>query len=1026
MVEVDVRVLDGFSVTVDGVAVAAAAWHRRKSAELVALLALAPDTRLHRERVVDALWPDLTLDRALPRLHKAAHYARKALAAAPGVLEVRQDAVALAGGHRIRVDAADFETAARRALQARPPDAEACAELVRDRPAVLLPEVLEDWVEGHRSRQRALVLELLTAAGEWEAVLRIDPVNESAHLGVLRSAVRGQDRGAGLRAYAVMERVLADELHVAPPKEALALREALLELDDERASGPEPGSRPGPPLLERDRELAVLERCVAAARRGRGSVVLVSGDPGVGKSALVARLLDAVARDGVTVLVGSCDDLVAPRSLGPFQDMVSAAGDDLGLDDALRTAAMPEVLPLLLGLLGRGPTIAVIEDLHWADDATLDAMRYLARRVSTVPVVLVATFRSNGLAADHPLTQLLGQLLGDHVVRLSLEPLSVAAVRELSGYSDAEAAEVHRITGGNAFFVTEAVAAGAGTIPTTVRDAVLGRLAALAPPVRVLLRRLSVVPGRCERWLADALAPGSDAMVEAEHSGELVGDADGVSFRHELARRAVESSLTPTERVAAHRDVLDVLWAVPGVSKARLVHHAALGRRYPELVQIGPDAAAEAARQGAHRQCAEILKLVLDGSHPVPDEVAAPLWLQRSYSSYVVNRFDAAYSGAEEAVRLADRTEDRTVLMDALPVLARAAMFARGPEAARAAAQRAVDLSRREDDPARLAAALTELARAHSNLPSVSVVAQPSPTSEAAAVEALAIATDLGRTDLVARSMCYLGEARVARDDPGGLDVLEHAVELAAADPRPETQVRCLVNAAGSAFRLGRLADVERFVSRGLVLADECEFFAGQYRLGLTRAAAHASSGSWDTAVDELERLLATPGEPGVMAPLARSILARLLARRADPRAAAVLADAWSDPRRTESAFVAGVLEVAAAELGWLDGSLADLHPSTDRTLRRVDGERFAVVAAELTAYLRRAGVPVADPADPPGPWAPTLHGPAQDAVAAWTHVGEHYERAVVQAMSGQPELVEIGLASLTELGALATIPAVG
>ena len=526
--------------------------------------------------------------------------------------------------------------------------------------------------------------------------------------------------------------------------------------------------------------------------------------------------------------------------------------------------------------------------------------------------------------------------------------------------------------------------------------------------------------------MADALATGPEALVEAEVSGVLVGEADGVAFRHELARRAVESSLTTTERVAAHRDVLDVLWAVPGVSTSRLVHHAALGRRYAELAEIGPDAAADAARQGAHRQCAEILRLVLEGSPQLPADTAAALWLQRSYSSYVVNRFDAAYAGAEEAVRLADRTGDRSVLMDALPVLARAAMFARGPEAARAAAQRAVDLSRRETDPVRLAAALTELARAHSNLPSVSVVAQPSPTSEAAAVEALAIATDLGRSDLAARAMCYVGEARVARGDLAGLADLDRAVELAADDTRLETQVRCLVNAAGSAFRLGRLPDVERLVATGLVLADECEFFAGQYRLRLTRAAARASGGSWDAAVDELERLLVAPGEPGVMAPLARSILARLLARRADPRAGEVLAAAWADPRRTRSAFVAGVLQVAATELGWLDGSLSDADPATAETLRRVTGSGFAVVASELTAYLRRAGVPAPDPDDPPGPWAPTLAGRASEAVAAWGQVDERYERAVVQATSGDPALVDEGLATLAGLEAVATIPAVG
>ena len=1020
------RLLDGFSVHLDGVPVDETAWHRRKSAELVQLLALSPGARLHRERVVDALWPDLPPEQALPRLHKAAHFARKALGTAPGILELRQDVVSLAAGHALRVDAVELEAAARRALDQRPPDVRACARLLGDGPLVLLPEVVEDWVDAPRARHQALVAELLVATERWEALLRLDPVNEAAHLGVLRSALRRGDRAGGLRGFATLERVLADELQVAPGAEAVALRDALVALDGQDLAATGNRAPAAPALVERGPELASLHACVSAAREtGRGSLVLVSGDAGVGKSALVRAFVDALAGD-VTVHVGGCDDLVAPRSLGPFLDMAAgpaARGSDVR--GVVEAGTMPEVLPALLELFAHGPTVAVIEDLHWADDATLDAMRYLARRVTGIPVVLVATFRTSGLAGDHPLTRLLGTLLGDHVVRLPLESLSVRAVRDLGGFGDDEAAEVHRITGGTPFFVTEVIAAGVEVVPTTVRDAVLGRIAALRPEVRALLRRLSVVPGGAERWLAEALTTGSDALVEAEASGVLLGDPDGLSFRHELSRRAVESSLTATERRAAHREVLDLLLEVPGVSRARLVHHAAFGGRDRELVEIGPEAAAEAARQGAHRQCAEILRLVLESPHAMSDHQTARLWWERSYSSYVVNRFEAAFTCAENAVAIADRTGDRQVLLDALPVLARAAMFARGPEDAHTAARRAVDLSREEGDRARLAAALTELARTRSNLPSVSVVAQPSAASEQAAEEALAIARDLGRPELVARSLCYRGEARMSRGDLSGFEDLELAVELAVDDPRVETRVRCLVNAAGSAYRAGRLAEVERLVTTGLALAEECEFYAGQYRLRLTRAAARASHGSWDAAVDELEDLLRSPGEPGVMAPLARSILARLLARRGEPQAGAVLAAARKEQYRAQSAFITGVLEVATAELGWLDGSLAEATPGMTDVLRRVADEGYAGVAAELTAYLRRAEVPVAAPADPPGPWAPTLAGRTTEAVTAWARLGERYERAVVLAGSADPAQRDEGLAALDELGAVATIPAV-
>src|SRR6185436_3104562 len=116
----------------------------------------------------------------------------------------------------------------------------------------------------------------------------------------------------------------------------------------------------------------------------------------------------------------------------------------------------------------------------WADDATLDAIRFLARRFPAIPAVLVLTFRETGVDAGHPLRQLLGSLAGSAVRRVTLPPLSVEAVRRLGATSTREAVEIHRVTQGNPFFVTEVLAAGETDVPPTVRDAVLARLGRLS------------------------------------------------------------------------------------------------------------------------------------------------------------------------------------------------------------------------------------------------------------------------------------------------------------------------------------------------------------------------------------------------------------------------------------------------------------------------------------------------------------------------------------------------------------------
>ena len=390
------------------------------------------------------------------------------------------------------------------------------------------------------------------------------------------------------------------------------------------------------------------------------------------------------------MVVGGCDDLLAPRSLGPFRDMAEQHAE---LAEALASDRLDDALPGLLQVFAAHPSVVVVEDVHWADDATLDAIRYLARRIPGIPGALLLTFRETGVDASHPLRQLLGSLAGPSVRRVTLPPLSVEGVRRLGVVSEGEAAEIHRVTEGNPFFVTEVLAAGGTGVPATVRDAVLARLGSLSQPVRTLLERLSVVPTRTERWLAETLGdrdPG--VVVEAERSGMIIGGDASVSFRHELARQAIESSLTAGERLQANRLVVDALLVRPGVESSRLVHHAERSGQVDVLLEHGPAAALESARLGAHRQAAGVLGVLLEhrallGAHDVAD-----LYTRRAYSLYVVNQFEAALKCAESGVTAAEEAGDAILLADALLVLARVAMFARGPMHARRAAERAVDI----------------------------------------------------------------------------------------------------------------------------------------------------------------------------------------------------------------------------------------------------------------------------------------------------------------------------------------------
>ncbi|HSO56035.1 MAG TPA: AAA family ATPase, partial [Actinomycetes bacterium] len=235
-------------------------------------------------------------------------------------------------------------------------------------------------------------------------------------------------------------------------------------------------------LLERDAELRRLRETLRGAGQGRGSVALVSGEAGIGKTSLV-RAFAREAAGQARVLAGACDDLVTPRTLGPFRDMARGAAP--ALSAAVEPGAGRDaVFGAVHQELARGPAVMLVEDVHWADDATLDVLRYLAWRIPELPSVLVLTYRDDELSGQHPLRRVLAALPHQEVRRLHLRPLSAGAVEELAGGHGADAAAVLAATAGNPFFVTEVLANPGVELPATVRDAVLARLEGLSEPTR--------------------------------------------------------------------------------------------------------------------------------------------------------------------------------------------------------------------------------------------------------------------------------------------------------------------------------------------------------------------------------------------------------------------------------------------------------------------------------------------------------------------------------------------------------------
>lgn len=356
-------------------------------------------------------------------------------------------------------------------------------------------------------------------------------------------------------------------------------------------------------LVERENELKTLFEMQAATNAGRGQIALVSGEAGIGKSALLAAFRDAVsARSPKTNwYAGGCEALFTPRTLGPIHDMAPELGQEVEAALDAETGQSALYTAILSALDADEPSVMVCEDLHWADYATLDLIKYVARRISLLPVMLIITFRDDELSLSNPLTQLLGDLPGGRTKRLSLNPLSEEAVSRLSAEKGYDPRHLFEITNGNPFYLTELLAAQSDGefVPASVKDAVALRLSQLEPAERELLERISVLPTAPKYSFLEELL-GQDALEQIAvcvAKGLLVEDGVSVRFRHELARLATFDRITPARRRNYHSECLKILTEAARRSPLdQIVHHASGAYDSQKVLSYAPQAAKAAAQ----------------------------------------------------------------------------------------------------------------------------------------------------------------------------------------------------------------------------------------------------------------------------------------------------------------------------------------------------------------------------------------------------------------------------------------------
>jgi len=745
-------------------------------------------------------------------------------------------------------------------------------------------------------------------------------------------------------------------------------------------------------LLEREEQLKRLERAFAAARGGSGRVVAIAGEAGVGKTTLVERFVADVGAQ-VRIHRGACENLSTPEPLLPLRDIMRASGDRFdrnadhiqSFESLLRILSFPSL-----------PSVLLIEDLHWADSVTLDLIRFLTRRIRGVRALILLTYRDEELDARSPMRSLLGEAPPGSVERMTIESLSEGAVIKLAERAGRHGEALFALTAGNPFLVTETLAVD-GDVPTdAVRDATLARAARLPSEAKIVLEAVSIFPRRADTAIVADLSKGAfdwglDACVER---GMLVLNGAILSFRHELARRAIEASIAPSRRRVLHQAVVNELVRRPTARAGEIAHHAKRAEDVAAFLKFARRAGDEAALAGAAREAASHYSAILSHRPSLDDAVTVELLECFAQQSYLMGAADVAMSAMLEASGRRRASGDVLELGRDLTRLSRYAWICGHRNEAEGFIAEAIVVLEGVSPG-------VDLAWAYSHQSQLEMLASRLDAAVHWGNRALALAEQLGAEEIIIHALANIGTAKADCVRSGTCAEVERSFQLAAAGNYHDHVERASCNLACQYYNRRDYPASLGYIERGVAYAAARELTHWEGYLRGWRAMIHVDQGDWAAAEGEIATTLSRVYASAVYRFPALVALARLRLRWGEPDAATPLEEvrrlATSQAELQRTVY----LGVLLAEKAWLceaEGAGTETNEAA-ASLREIlalaltTGARWAADDAGL--WLHTLGELEFDAASLASPFREHCEGRWQAAAAGWAALGRPYEEAM-------------------------------
>ena len=706
-------------------------------------------------------------------------------------------------------------------------------------------------------------------------------------------------------------------------------------------------------LVEREGFLKLLRMQFQVINNGEGRCVFVSGEAGIGKTSLVNTFCEGYST-AYKILKGFCDALFSPRLLAPLYDIILQVKPDT-MSTNTEQEQRSELFSGFFQELAKQKEkfIILFEDIHWADEATLDFIKFFARRITQVPCLFLLTYRDDEIHSGHSLRNLTGQLAPDTFTRIRLTPLSREVVETMAAEKGYSGEDVYNISGGNPFYVNEILSSYSAGIPDNIRDAVISVYNRQEDMTRRIWEILSVVPDRFEIKYLEKMEPQFATAIERSLETRILLMQGGyIFFKHELFRRTIENFLSPFKRVSLNKRILELFLEnfKQNNEIERIIHHAKNANEYEAVATYAPIAALKAASMGAHREASKLYSAAIEYYQENDKDLLIQLYESFAYECYLTNQLNEAIIYTEKSLKLWKEKNDRERRAGCLRFLSRLWWLNGNRTNAEIFGGEAVEiLAKRPASPAK--------AMAFSNMSQLNMLCDKPDLCVEWGEKAIALAREMDDSETLSHALNNVGSVKMnlRSSEETGIALLQQSLQIALKKSMHEHAARAYSNLGSNWVKIKNFPHAKKILDEGIKYCEERDLEAWRSNMHAMKARLFLETGEWNSAAEIAEKLMRNEFQLTSFSIPAMTVLATIRMRRGEDEVLPLLFEAESRAFETlELQRIVPVL-IALLEYEWLMGKSFIKSEKLDHATTRIEQSIYSIEKSEFAFWLSKA-----------------------------------------------------------------------